>query len=454
MARPPHACLSIRRLSVLGLLAAVCLLAPVAACKPSAPAGQGKAEVPPKVGYKEGLLAPVSEEQDPAIQEAAEFAALLKQTVNASSNSQVAQWSDEGGPATVHIFHGVAVISQTPEGHRKAAELMQILQQAGAIRAETSDALPRDSELQARTRRRLAQKIDLDAEKARLPAVLDLIGQKASVQIVVDPRVLAEGIDLATLPINLTASQKPVDWILDQILPTTMGYQVKEGFILVTTCTRLRENLPLGLYRMASKDGRPLGKATDSPQEVPELIQIICQNVNAVSHPRVAQWSDEGGPGVLYPFNGAFVVTQTPEAQALIESLLRRLAEKGALGAGSGEAITAAPEPPEVAALRRTLAEPVDVDFEDAPLTDVLQRLTRLKPALAIQVDPSVTNDGVDPALRKVTLQLKQAPVGAILDLALGSDLTYKITPFGLQIMTRDKAYRNLPLVAYKVKAP
>jgi beta-lactamase regulating signal transducer with metallopeptidase domain len=474
-----------RRGLVLAALAAVCLLSPIAACRPVASPEPSKTETPGKTeptsntevtGKAEtkraaaeekdvGLFSTTSgldglmvkfKEPSPAEEEEGQFINLLESAVNAASDPQVAAWSNEGGSASVQIIHGVAVITQTPEGHRKVTELLQLLTQAGAIKAETAQALPEEAESpwKARTRRQLDQKIDIDMAKVPVPAVLDFLREKAGLNIVVDPRVADSGIDLAAAVVDIKASQKPAAWVLGQALPVSCGSRVEDGYVWVTKRAVLERSLPVGLYRVWSKDGRLMGVVKDTPFEWAVLERVIHSVASPMNDPYMAEWADSGGPAQLKFFNDTLLVAQTSTGQAQVASLLARLAEKGALGAGSGEAFATKTASPELAALRHTLEELVDLDFEKTSLPKVLKFMGELKPGLAIQIDPSVAANGIDLSSRLVDIKVKQVPVAAVLDLILGWDLAYELTPNGVRVEDRRLLERTLPTVVYKVKMP
>ena len=63
----------------------------------------------------------------------AELINIIKQTVNATSDPMVAQWSDEGGPAVMQFLNGMLIISQTARGHERIAELLEQLRRERAI---------------------------------------------------------------------------------------------------------------------------------------------------------------------------------------------------------------------------------------------------------------------------------------------------------------------------------
>jgi beta-lactamase regulating signal transducer with metallopeptidase domain len=487
----------------LAVVAAACLLVPVAACRPTtsaetvkteaaktedAPADSAKtavAKAEPAKTEKEtpavqgkgrlidgGVILPPPPPEiaplTPEEQLVVNLESVIMATVNPISDSKVAAWNSEGGPASLQFFQGLAIVSQTPEGQRKIIELLQTLHRAGAIKVEVpkeSEALfdpsPEDTEVvkrKARIRELLAGKIDVDFAQNRSDNVLKFIDEKVpGLNIVISPDVAAGGIDLSAWKVDLKAKQKPVGWILDQILPSdpACGYRVENGYLLITTRARLEQNMPVAVYRVWSKDGHPLAFVKDAPSLWGQVENIIKIYINSFNIPRVAEWFDSGGPAQIRFFNDTIIVSQTPAGHEQVASLLKRLAQLGVLGAGSGEAFALADKPePGLAVVRRTLQEPVNLDFERKSLLGVLKFLGELKPGLAIQIDPGVAADGIDLSSRLVDLKVMQVSVKAVLDLILEVDLAYDLTAEGIRITTLKRQQQNLPTVVYKVKKP
>jgi len=54
---------------------------------------------------------------------------ILERTINPRTNVRAAAWTDEGGPATIDYYGGVLIVTQTPEGHERIAELLALLRE-------------------------------------------------------------------------------------------------------------------------------------------------------------------------------------------------------------------------------------------------------------------------------------------------------------------------------------
>ena len=428
-----------RRVVLLAVVLGGCLLLPLAACRPQA--SETAPNAVPAAGRE-------------VTSEAEEFIAVIQRTVNSQSDRDVAVWSDEGGPAAVECFNGVLIVSQMPAGHRRVAGLLDILQRAGAIKADVKETVSNEPESEGATRVRglLAQKIDVDFEKMPLGNVLAFLADaaKSGLNIVVDyPHIEGSGVDLSTRVVDLKGKQKPIEWLLGQVLPSELGWKVGPGYVLVTTRDILQQDLPLGMYKVWGRDGKPMGASHGD--HLLDLVDVLQRNVSTQQQPGVVAWSDEGGPAAAEYFNGVLLVTQTRAGQERVASFLSQLAGKGAISAQAGKGIEMSAEPAEVARVRRLLAELIDVDFEKAPLSNLLIYLGQAKPGLAIRIDPDIAEAGVDLTTRMVTMTVKQVPAGAVLDLILGDDLTYKVEADGVFVTTRERAQQDLVMVAYKV---
>ena len=219
------------------------------------------------------------------------------------------------------------------------------------------------------TRRRLQERIDLDFEKTSLDNVLNYISEvQRGLNIVIDPDITAEGIDLATRVVDLQVKQVSVESVLQLILGTDLGYRVESGYILVTTREKLQQNLPVVTYpvqdlvatipdfggeaprfevgdvtqaaaQAASGGGGAFGDlfgaggaaAEEGPAGPQELRDLIQRTVNNQSDPNVAAWSDEGGPAAIEYMNGLLIVTQTRIGHDKVSGLLEQLRRERAI---------------------------------------------------------------------------------------------------------------------------
>ncbi len=76
--------------------------------------------------------AAAAKEEVPSIG-SADLIRIIKSTVNATANPQVAAWSDEGGPAAIDFLNGLLIVTQTRKGHERLSDLLEMLRRERAI---------------------------------------------------------------------------------------------------------------------------------------------------------------------------------------------------------------------------------------------------------------------------------------------------------------------------------
>jgi len=216
------------------------------------------------------------------------------------------------------------------------------------------------------TRARLAETLDLDFEHTSLDNVLKYISEvKRGLNIVLDPDLATQGIDLSTRVVDLKVKGVSVESVLGLILGADLGYKVEAGYILVTTRDKLQQNLPIVTYpvqdlvasipdfggmapRFEVGDvteaaggaggggfGELFGGGAAAQEEEGigwrELVDIIKRNVNSLADPSVAPWTDEGGPASIDYMNGLLIVTQTRQGHERVSDLLEKLRRERAI---------------------------------------------------------------------------------------------------------------------------
>ncbi len=104
----------------------------------------------------------------------------------------------------------------------------------------------------AETHQRLKRLMDLDFENMSLDNVLKYISKVMRLNIVIDPDVAAQGIDLPTRVLDLKVKGVSVESVLATILGADLGYKVEAGYILITTREKLQQNLPAVTHPVAA----------------------------------------------------------------------------------------------------------------------------------------------------------------------------------------------------------
>jgi type II secretory pathway component GspD/PulD (secretin) len=181
----------------------------------------------------------------------------------------------------------------------------------------------------------LEQEVTLDFQDQDLVDVVGFLQRITSVNIVLDPQVIAA----APPPVTLRVESMKLRYVLDFIMKLTgLNYTLRDEAIFISNAQGLRGDIFMKLYdirdlthAMASFPGpdldipEPGGVGSrllppvepESKPDVNEFIEIIKKVVSP------ATWENEGVSAEEY--NGMMVATQTTEVHKQIEDLLRTL---------------------------------------------------------------------------------------------------------------------------------
>jgi len=174
------------------------------------------------------------------------------------------------------------------------------------------------------TERRLDDDIRLDFDGTSLDNALKYISAvKRNLNLVPDPELAAEGIDLATRLVTIKTDDLPVRAVLRRILGEDLGFIIRPGYVLVTTREKEYAHLPVVTYPI--QDLLSPSPATGRPVDPSALTDALRKAVNQESDSAVAPWVDEGGPAASDATNGFLVVTQTREGHQKVRQFLEAL---------------------------------------------------------------------------------------------------------------------------------
>jgi len=305
---------------------------------------------------------------------------ILERTVNNGTDPNVAAWTDEGGPAAMDYCDGVLIVTQTPEGQERIIDFLTMLRKAKAQAGSSEPVRMAETAGAKHIRRRLAERIDVDFENAKLLGVLDFLREALKdVNLVVAPDLDKEGIDLTLRDATLKQKQAPIGEILATVLGLDLGYQIRPHYVFISTRYRLRELetvmypirdiltetkvdspvecVPLrsaervvdvhdtsGVQWDDSSRGAPAragvgnifggreefrGRGEENELAIgwQEVADIIKRTVSGMTDPKVAAWTDEGGPAAIDYYDGVLIVTQTPQAHERIAEFFALLRE-------------------------------------------------------------------------------------------------------------------------------
>jgi hypothetical protein len=182
----------------------------------------------------------------------------------------------------------------------------------------------------------------------------------------------------------------------------------------------------------------------------------------------VAQWSDEGGPAVMQYLRGTIIVSQTRRGHQQVAQLLAQLADarnaivREAVEQAQGRrpkfrlptvyAASADNTPAEDKAVLQRLEQPVNFQFADRPLAEVVEMIRQAVPDLNVLVSPDVAAEGIDIDTRKVSVKANNAPLHEVLGRVLGNELGWRVKEGWVEITTQVRLQQSLPVILYPVQ--
>jgi hypothetical protein len=228
--------------------------------------------------------------------------------------------------------------------------------------------------------------VELTVENAPLDQVVRELQKKLGVPIRLDIKALKDVGITATAPVTFNGLGVSAKSALRLMLHEHgLTWTVRYETLLITSPEEAADHLLCG--------------GDDSDLREPDFDSLIDLIKNTV---RPTSWDDTGGPGSIAPFfaagSAAIVVSQTEEVFEQLESLLSDLREmRDAHGrqmppdgrqrkyAGASARLLPAvvvrfsPKPSAVErAVRETLDKQVNLQFKDAPLSEVIEQLQKI----------------------------------------------------------------------------
>jgi hypothetical protein len=202
----------------------------------------------------------------------------------------------------------------------------------------------RKAQEQARLRQSMAgAKHAVDFQDTPVQDILTYLAEAGKFSIVFDKALQDAGIDLGHVPATIKASGLTYEQAIQLVLPRECGYRIEAGYVLVTTLERSWLPLTLRSYdvHMAMAEipdfgglaprfqfntttnqqqqgggggtlfTQPQAAAEQQPPTPDRIIALIKQFVRNSDDPRIAPWSDDGGPASVQYLGGYLIVSQT-----------------------------------------------------------------------------------------------------------------------------------------------
>lgn len=236
-------------------------------------------------------------------------------------------WEAQGGSGSLRIFREQMVVRQTATAQREIRQLIAGARQVirGATRPPQEPLiLGVEPGAGARLAAALRKPVEWSLADTTLPDLMERIEREFSLQVVVARDKL---LDIGIFPEDLRFSGQFERLSLGRVLSLLLQekelvWLEREGLLLITTATEDELAPQCRIYDVRrllhSDDERP----TDSPREDADYPQL-CAMITGTVRPN--SWSDQGGPGRLFPYRGLLVVSQSVVVHREIADVLRQL---------------------------------------------------------------------------------------------------------------------------------
>ncbi|QDU41912.1 Regulatory protein BlaR1 [Symmachiella dynata] len=291
-----------------------------------------------------------------------------------------------------------------------------------------------------RIERELQNTTEVDFQDQPLTDVVLYLKDLHNIQIVIDDAALNDaGIDPDS-PVNMTLAGNTAEFALRLILePLGLEAVVDDDVLKITTKSVAAGILETRVYDLKNILGSAWG-----PQQVDLLRQAIIKCDTPTT------WTEAGGAGVIAQgpatdeeqidtsAAGILVIRQTTNVHQQILELLADL--RSVLNPPGEKTAELTTREKNEQAIRKALASPTEVDFQDQPLTDVVLYLEDLHNIQTIVDDVALNDEGISTDT-PISLTLAGIPLQKVLRLMLGP-IKLQAVPYGevLLITTASRA--------------
>ncbi len=168
----------------------------------------------------------------------------------------------------------------------------------------------------AETLKKLESLVPCEFHEMPLENVLDFLSDFAEVQTYIDARSLEDVGIGSDVPVTIKLKDVPLEMALRLILGQhNLAYTLDNGVVIITTEEEANSeaSLDIRVYRVSD--------LVDSPPALTDLMDLITSTVEPNT------WADAGCSGVIRPYRGALVITQSFRVHQKVEKLLSDLRE-------------------------------------------------------------------------------------------------------------------------------
>jgi hypothetical protein len=289
----------------------------------------------------------------------------------------------------------------------------------------------------------LTKEVQLAFVDTPLRDVAQQLQKTLGVPVMLDQRALDEVGIAADQPITFAVSGVTAESALLLLLrQMDLVALPRQEILLITTPDRAAESLAVKVYEVGD-----LIAPDQEPAKLDSLIEVITTTVEPVS------WDAVGGPGSVAPVGRTLVISQTRAVHREIAGLLDAMREMQT-GKSVGTLGVARPaERKALATISEKLGRPVQVDFVDTPLGEVVSRISK-EWDIPVLLDSKALDEVGIASDAPITLKLEGVPARTILESILQPlDLTWMIHAEVLLFTTPDRADESLSLRVYNVDA-
>lgn len=361
-----------------------------------------------------------------------------------TSNVEPGAWDSVGGKGHVEAVPGALVVAQTAEIQRRVRLLINTLEKLDDPSPQPlilSERSP--GSVEALIRWVLEQPTTtMDFVEQPLRDVTAFLTRQHRIPVVLHTQKLKDTGLSGDSPVTKTLRGISLQSALRLLLKDLdLTFIVRDEALLITT----REDAESRLHGVAY----PVHDLIETPngQDLDSLIDLITTVVLPPS------WSDVGGPGSVQGLGrGWLLVQQTEYCHALVDHLLTTL--RGLLSKGSGLRVLAlSPDSAAEQKIRLALAQPLSVDFRNAPLRDVVMYFHDALHIPILLDTKSLETTGRTPDTPIVWFTAPSARAGLILQLLLEPhDLVPVVRDEVLVLTTREEADSQLETWLFDIR--
>ncbi len=301
----------------------------------------------------------------------------------------------------------------------------------------------------AHTREALAKPTVLDFQGTRLGEAIEQTAKSSGLNIEFHNESIKEhGVDLnspVTFQMKNVSLRSGLYWLLRS---AHLAFDVtRDGTVAISGGGRLEYIREVYAVRDLVTTKNEFGEPAEDYES---LIEVVKSSVG--SH----HWDDVGGPGMIKEVLGMIAVDQSEEIQMRIVHLLASLrATKTAVEANSATdpiwLNTTEYENAALARINKALQQPLDIDFNQTPFSDVIDYF-RVNIPVPIHIDEQALKDSGIDIHSPQTVQLRGLPAGKCFEHFLKTyKLCFTVVDEVIWITTYDEACKRTTARVYPI---